>query len=161
MLFTLVFSGCQSAHNDDFGIYLLTQDIPAAELSKMDINELSLEGEPLISSDDIISYHKTDHIIELTPSAYSRVQKVFPMPVRVDGIPFVVCVGEERIYTGAFWTTVSSLSYEGVVIMHPWDANGTTIQIALGYPGPDFFKGDDPRSDPLIIKVLERDKKLK
>ena len=155
------FSGCQPAKDDGFAIYLLAQDIPATELSKIDINQLTLESRPLISSDDVTSYHKTNHIIELTPAANTHIQQIFPKPVRVDGIPFVVCIGDERIYAGAFWTPVSSLSYDGVVIMQPWDTKETTIQIALGYPGPDAFTGTDPRADPRIMRVLERDNKLK
>jgi len=158
LIFALAFLGCQPAKNNDFAIYLLAQDLPATELSNFDINELMLESEPLIGIDDMIAYHKTNHIIELTPTAYTRVQQIFPMPVRVTGIPFVVCVGEERIYTGAFWTPVSSLSYDGVVIMQPWDTKETTIQIALGYPAPDVFTGNDPRADRRILKALEQDK---
>lgn len=158
LIFALAFLGCQPAKNNDFAIYLLAQDLPATELSNFDINELMLESEPLIGIDDMIAYHKTNHIIELTPTAYTRVQQIFPMPVRVNGIPFVVCVGEERIYTGAFWTPVSSLRYDGVVIMQPWDTKETTIQIALGYPVPDVFTGNDPRADRRILKALEQDK---
>lgn len=155
LIFALAFSGCQSAKNHDFAIYLLAQDLPATELPKFDINELLLASEPLIGLDDITAYHQSNHLIELTPTAYSRVQQLFPMPVRVNGIPFVVCVGAERIYTGAFWTPVSSLSYDGVVIMQPLDPQATTIQLALGYPAPEVFTGPDPRADPRIVKALE------
>jgi hypothetical protein len=157
-----VFSSCQSAQNNGFAIYLLAnKDLPASELAKVDINQLDIETEPIISIEDIISYDKTNHTIELTQNAFTRVQQIFPMPVKVGGIPFVVCVGEERIYTGAFWTPLSSLSYDGVVIMQSFDTTGTVIQIALGYPGQDFFIGKDPRTDHRIMKTLEQEKKLK
>lgn len=157
----LVISGCQSTKNDNFAIYLLTEDISATELSQIDMSQLALKSEPIISSNDIVSYDKAGHIIELTQTALTRIQKIFPMPVKVNGMPFVVCVGKERIYAGAFWTPVSSLSFDGVVIMQPIDAKDTTIQISLGYPVPQIFTGDDPRADPRIIKALEGDKKLK
>lgn len=157
----LLFSACQPAKNNNFAIYLLAQDIPTAELSQGDINQLILKGEPIISSDDIISYDATNHAMELTQAAYTRVRQTFPMPVKVDGIPFVVCVGKERIYIGAFWTPVSSLSYDGVVIMQPFETKSTTVQIALGYPVSDVFTGHDPRADSRIIKALEQDAKLK
>ena len=83
------------------------------------------------------------------------------MPIKAEGIPFVVCVGEQRIYSGAFWTPVSSISYNGVVIMEPYDETQTTIQIALGYPVADIFTGPDPRADARIIQALEKDEKLK
>lgn len=154
------FSGCQSVDENTFAIYLFSQDVPTAKLSQTDINELMLEDKPIISSDDIVSYDKTNHTIELTREASRRLQQIFPMPVKVDGIPFVVCVGNERIYTGAFWTLLSSLSYDGVVILQSFDSTATTIQLTLGYPGPDVFTGIDPRADPRIMKALEQSKKL-
>ena len=157
----LVFSGCQSAKEDHFAIYLLAQDLPAAKLSQMDINQLTLEDKPIISSDDIVSYDQASHTMELTQEAIDRVRQIFPMQVKVTGIPFVVCVGNERIYSGAFWTPVSSISYDGVIIMQPFEPTQRTVQITLGYPVADVFTGIDPRADPRIIKALEQDQKLK
>ena len=156
----LALASCQRVKDNDFAIYFLAQDIPAAKLSHMDINQLVLQNRPIISNDDIVSYDKANHTIELTHEAYTRIQQIFPMPVKVDGIPFVVCVGKERIYIGAFWTPVSSLSYDGVVIMQPFEAKPTTIQIALGYPVSDVFTGNDPRADSRIMNALEQNKKL-
>jgi len=161
IVFALSFSGCKTTKKDNFAIYLIAQDIPATELSQIDIGQLVLETESVLSSDDIVSYDKTSHDIELTQAAFSRIQQIFPLPVKVDGIPFVVCVGKERIYTGAFWTSLSSISYDGVVIMQSFDSDKTIIQIALGYPAPDAFTGNDPRADPRIMKTLEQDGKLK
>jgi hypothetical protein len=161
VVLTLVLTGCQPAQSDDFAIYLLTQDISAVKVGQIDLDQLALESEPIISSDDMISYEKSTHKIELTPATYTRVQQIFPMPDRLDGIPFVVCVGKERIYSGGFWTPLSSLSYDGVVIMQPWDTEETTIQISLGYSTPNFFTGNDPRADPRIMNALEQANKLK
>ncbi len=157
----LALSSCQPVKGNDFAIYLLAEDLPATKLSQMDINQLILQNRPIISNDDIVSYDKADHTIELTHEAYTRIQQIFPMPVKVDGIPFVVCVGKERIYTGAFWTPLSSLSYDGVIIMQPFDTTTTTIQITLGYPVSDVYTGNDPRADPRIMRALEQGKKLK
>jgi len=161
VIFAFVISGCQAAQNKAFAIYLLAQDIPATELAQSDIDLLSLKNEPIISNNDIISYDKTNHTIELTQVAYSRIQQIFQTPVKVFGIPFVVCVGKERIYMGAFMTPVSSISYDGIVIGQPFETEPTIIQITRGYPGADFSTGKDPRGDPRIIKALEQDKKLK
>jgi len=122
-------------------------------------SHLKLEEKPLLTMEDIISYSITTHEIELTAAGY---EKIRGLSVPVDGIPFAVCVNGQPIYTGAFWPGYSSLSFDGIVIdpifatiEHP------VIQIQLGYPGPDFFKGEDPRSDPRILMVLERVGKLK
>lgn len=157
----LTLSGCQPAQVGGFAIYRLAEDISATQLSQGDINQFKLQDVPVLSSDDIVAYDKADHSIELTPGAYLRIQQIFPMPVKVDGIPFVVCVGKQRIYLGAFWTPASSLSYDGIVIMQPLDNTTTTIQISLGYPGPDVFTVNDPRADARIIKALQQSGKLK
>jgi hypothetical protein len=161
IVFLPSFSSCLPAEDDDFAIYLLAQDIPVRELSQTDIGQFVLETEPVISGDDIVSYDKTSHSIELTQAAFNRIQQLFPVPVEVDGIPFVVCVGREQIYAGAFWTPRSAINYDGVVIMQPFDAGKTIIQIALGYPVSEVFTGTDPRADPRILKALEHNKKLK
>jgi hypothetical protein len=157
----LSLSGCQTAKKDNFAIYLLAQDIPVRKLSQTDTGQLVLKTEPILSGDDIISYGRTSHSIELTRAAYSRIRGIFPIPAELDGIAFVVCVGKERIYPGAFWTPRSAITYDGVVIMQPFDADLPMIQIALGYPVPGVFTGTDPRADPRIMKILEQDKKLK
>ncbi len=142
-LLAVMASACQPAGEDGFAIYLLTGNPSPAEGSRIDIDRLPIESEPFLSGDDIVSYDKTNHVIELTQAAYTRFRRMFPMPV--NGIPFVVCVGTERIYAGAFWTPISSLSYDGVVIMPPFDPNVPIIRLNLGYPGPGFFTGMDPR----------------
>ena len=157
----LTIASCTLSEIDGLAIYLLSQDISAVDAAKWDLDQLPLENEPLISDKDIISYERANHSIELTPGAYRRFQGVFPKPVKVSGIPFVVCVGPQRIYSGALWTPASSISYDGVVILQPFDDDGTTIQLTLGYPGPEAFTGSDPRADPRIVRALEQAKKLK
>lgn len=157
----LIIAGCAPRKVGGFAIYLVSQDVSALEASKMDLDQLSLENEPFISDEDIISYESANHIMELTPVVYRRFQGAFPQPVKADGIPFVVCVGSQRIYLGALWTPASSISYDGVVILQPFGNNGTTIQLTLGYPGREAFTGSDPRADPRIIGALEQADKLK
>jgi hypothetical protein len=161
VFFILTIAGCTSSHIDGFTIYLLSQDMSALDASKMDVDQLPLEIEPLLSGEDIVSYELANHIIEITPAAYRRFRGTFPQLVRVAGIPFVVCAGSQRIYAGALWTPASSISYDGVIILQPFDNDGTTIQLSLGYPGPDSFTGSDPRADPRIVRALEQAEKLK
>jgi hypothetical protein len=155
------FSGCQAAKNDGFAIFLLAQDIPVRKLSQTDITQLVLKTEPILSSDDIVAYDRTSHSIELTRAAFARVLQIFPIPAELDGIPFVVCVAKERIYYGAFWTPRSAITYDGVVIMQPFNTDKPIVQISLGYPVSGVFTGKDPRADPRIMTDLERTKKFK
>jgi hypothetical protein len=80
------------------------------------------------------------HEIKLTTEAYEKIQQLFTLPTEVRGIPFVVCVGTDRFYAGAFWAPVSSNSFDGIV-----------IRIGLGYPSPEAFMGIDPRSDQRMV----------
>jgi hypothetical protein len=145
----------------DFAIYLLKEEIPSSELAKTDLAALTLQETPLLSTEGIVSYDQETHAIELTPEAYMYIQDLFSTPVGVSGFPFVVAVGDERIYAGAFWTPASSLSFDGVVIMEPFGEEGNVIYISLGYPGLDFYTGKDPRADPRILDALQAAGKLK
>ena len=123
------------------------------------LSHLELAEHPLLSIDDILSYHQETHEIKLTATDYD---KIAGLSVPVSGKAFAVCVDGQPIYAGAFWVGYSSLSFDGVVIdtlfaskEHP------VLKIQLDYPGSDFFQGDDPRSDPRILQALEEAGKLR
>lgn len=140
-----------------FSIYLLAQSISPQQLAVL--SHLELEKYPLLSINDIVAYRKATHEIELTATGYERIHS---LSVPVNGKAFAVCVDGQPIYAGAFWVGYSSLSFDGIIIdtilatkEHP------VIQIQLGYPGPAFFRGDDPRSDLRILQALEQAGKLR
>jgi hypothetical protein len=161
LLIVLALMACQPRESAGVSIHLLADDVPASELSSLDLAEIELQDEPIVSATDIISYSESTHEIELTAAAYARIQQLFELPVRVTGLPFVVSVGSDRIYAGAFWTSASSLSFAGVVILQPFDPDERVIRIALGYPSPQAFAGKDPRSDERILRSLQAAGKLK
>jgi hypothetical protein len=142
-------------------IYLVARDVPSAELVRTDVRALPLREPPVLTSDDIVTYDWATHEIELTGEAYRRVRQVYRLPVDVDGVPFVVCVGRQPIYAGAFWTPLSSLSFDGVTIQQPMADQPPVIRLYRGYPGPDFSRGRDPRSNPRIMAALRAAGKLK
>jgi len=142
----------------EFAIYLLAQRISAGEISETDLSDLELEDEPILAVDDIVSYVEETHRIELTASAYER---IWQLEVPTSGIPFVVCVGRDPIYGGAFWVGYSSMGFDGVVIDTLPASRQKPIQIQLGYPSGSFFSGEDPRSNPRILRSLEQAGKLK
>ena len=148
--------------DDEFAIYLVTQAITAHEMLQADLDALEIEDNPIISLKDIVAYAPTTHEMQLTESAYERIGQ---LDVPIQGLPFAVCVGHERIYGGAFWASYSSLIYEGVVInTSPAAVNdpGKVLRIELGYPpSSELFVGKDLRSDPRIIEVLEAENKLR
>ena len=155
LLIQLAFYSCSST--EGFAIYLTRDDIP---VSKMPIlSHVDLSDEPVITTRDIISYTKDIHEIELTPDAYQRVME---LKVPTSGKAFMVCVDKAPIYWGAFWTPVSSQSFDGVTIWVPsFSQQKNTIKLELGYPSEGFYQGEDPRSNPVIMQSLEKAGKLK
>lgn len=162
-LFVLILAAisCRRQASDDFGIYLLAEDRPATQLAAVDLRTLALQDQPVVGLADIISYDRHAHEMQLTETAYRRVQDLFTLPVRVDGIPFVVSAQGEPIYAGGFWTPASSLSFDGVIIPQPFSQDETKIGLFLGYPARLVFTGEDPRADPRIFEALEMAGKLK
>jgi hypothetical protein len=155
LLTPLCFSSCNA--QEGFAIYLTKDDIPVSQMEAL--SHVEIADEPVISSDDIISYNKETHEIELTANAYERVQA---LKVPTSGKSFVVCVDKGLIYWGAFWTPVSSQSFNGVTIWVPaFSQQEDTIKIELGYPSASFFQGEDPRANPQIFESLEKAGKLK
>lgn len=155
LLLALTLTGCIPSEAGDFSVRLLAHDVTATELSISGLDEFQLQEQPILSVSDIIAYSWTTHEIELTAEAYARIGELFTLPARVRGIPFVVSVGRERIYAGAFWTPLSSISFDGVVILQSFDPDTHVIRIGLGYPSPEAFAGPDPRSGPRILQSLE------
>ena len=147
-----------AAPSGEFAIYLLADGRSPQQLVGADLRSLPLQPQPALSEDDLIAYHWDPHDLELTPAAYARLQH---LQVPVSGLPFVVAVGQGRIYSGAFWTPLSSLSYDGIVIETPLAAPEHSLRIQLGYPeSPELFRGTDRRADPRIHDALERAGKL-
>jgi hypothetical protein len=154
-------AGCRPETQGEFAIYLIKGDFPSNQLAITGLYALQLQDQPLLTSQDILAYYQDTHQMDLTPEADQRVQNLFSNQVKVDGIPFVVVVGSERIYAGAFWTPASSLSFDGVVIMQPLDPSQHTIGLSLGYPSRAAFTGADPRGDSRVLQALRDEGKLK
>lgn len=152
---------CTPDQQGEFILFLVEGNPPANAIQGIDLYSLPLTSNPLISTDDIQSYDQVTHEIVLTSSGYQRILDLYSLPIDVDGIPFVVTVGSERIYAGAFYTPASSLSFDGVTILQPFSETDPTIQISLGYPTTDAFSGQDPRADSRIIESLDFYGKLK
>ncbi len=155
LLAIMLISSCMPANQNEFAIYLL-KNKTLIENPISTPNSVELEDKPIISTLDIISYSKETHEITLTAEAFERVQN---LEVTVRGRPFAVCVGRETIYTGAFWTPISSIGFRGIIIMKPL-TNSDKIQLEPGYPSESFFQGVDPRDDPRIFEALRRSGKL-
>jgi hypothetical protein len=155
LVIPLTISGCSSP--GEFSIYLTKGDIPVSQMPIL--SHVDIADEPIISINDIVSYARDTHEIELTVKAYER---VIGLQVPTSGKSFVVCINKSPIYWGAFWAPYSSQSFDGVTIrVAAFSEQENTIKIELGYPSASFHTGDDPRSSPEIMKSLEKAGKLK
>jgi len=153
--------GCQPSKTEGFAIYLLEDDIQASDLSEKSLDQLDLQDEPLLSQDDLLSYTQSTHEMELTDAAYQKLQNLFDNSVGVRGLPFVVTAEHQPIYTGAFWTPISSISFDSVVILRSFDPQNHILRIDLGYPTQEAFSDIDPRDDERIMEALIEAGKLR
>jgi hypothetical protein len=141
---------------EGFAIYLTKQDIPPAQME--DLSHVDIAETPIITVSDIITYDAQEHELRLTASAFERVSQL-DVPTR--GKSFIVCVDNEPIYWGAFWVFWSSQSFDGVTIWKPLRLEEQhVIRLELGYPSSEFYTGEDPRSNPVVIESLDQAGKL-
>ena len=153
----LMLGGCTTSKGEGFAIYLTKGDVSPAQMPAL--SHVDIAEQPIIAMSDIITYNSKTHEITLTTSAYERISKL-EVPVR--GKSFVVCVDRKLIYWGAFWTPVSSISFDGVTIMLPLSSqDAKVVKLELGYPSPSFYGGEDPRLNAEVMKSLEQAGKLK
>jgi hypothetical protein len=152
----LILSGCATPEGDGFAIFLTDGDIPPGQmeaLSHVDITE-----QPIVSTEDVITYNAQTHELELTASSFERISR---LEVPVGGKSFVVCVDRSPVYWGAFWTPISSISFDGVTIWKPMNVEEPhMITLQLGYPSSSFHTGEDPRNDAEVMGALEQARKL-
>ncbi len=141
---------------EGFAIYLTRDDIPPSQMEML--SHVDIADQPVVSLDDVITYTAQTHELKLSDAAFERIVQL-EVPVR--GRSFLVCVDHAPIYWGAFWTPVSSMSFDGVTIWQPLPNQDLKIvTIELGYPSSSFYGGEDPRDNPVVIDSLDKAGKL-
>ena len=158
LLAPFLLTGCVTAKNTQEGlaIYLTKNSISPDKMEML--SHIETTENPAIGQDDIVSYIWETHTIHLKQAVFNKLED---MQIPTTGVSFVVCVDEAPIYWGAFWAGYSSQSFDGVTIqLKPSMAGENRVQITTGYPGGSFFKGEDPRANPLIKEALEKAGKL-
>jgi hypothetical protein len=152
----LLSSGCTATKDEGFAIYLTKEDIPPAKMEAL--SHVDIADQPIISMRDIITYNAQTHELKLTDAAFERISQ---LEVPVQGKSFIVCVDKEPIYWGAFWTPISSMSFNGVTIWKPLGSQEPkVITLELSYPSSSFYEGEDPRNNAEVMKSLEQSGKL-
>jgi hypothetical protein len=150
------FYGCKSPEGEGFAIYLPAHDIPVSQMPIL--SHVDIADQPIISLQDIITYNAQTHELKLTDTAFKRISQ---LQVPTSGKSFLVCVDKNPVYWGAFWTPMSSQSFDGVTIWKPYSLSKPyIITLELGYPSSSFYGGEDPRNKPEIISTFEKAGKL-
>ncbi|MFC1994843.1 hypothetical protein ACFLVK_00335 [Chloroflexota bacterium] len=141
---------------DGFAIYLTQENIPPAQMEAL--SYVNIAEQPIVSIEDVITYNAQTHEIELTNTAFERISQ---LEVPVSGKSFLVYVNKEPVYWGAFWTPISSMSFDGVTIWKPLSSQELkVVTFELGYPSSTFYSSEDPRNDVVIMKSLDQTGKL-
>jgi hypothetical protein len=147
---------------DTIGIYLFARsvDTRALETHPGRWKDLPLASQPIVTDVDIIAYDFSKHAMKLKPEALNRL----PRPP-VEGTPFVVVVNGERIYPGAFYSNMSSIScYLPIIMVDRRGLDPTSpadiLLIENGIPPQSSALGEDLRSDVRVRDALANLKKL-
>ena len=84
--------------------------------------------------------------------------------IEVYGKPFQITLDSLKMYGGWFWTPISSITCQWIVIEPDCLLNSLAsneIKIQRGYPPEDHFIGKDPRKNEKIFSRLVKDGKAK
>jgi hypothetical protein len=152
----LILSCSLTKNYSDFGIYLADT------------------GELVLSEQHIKAYHRNVHLTESEEEDTHAIElnkagiEKWNSYMTYEGIPklkdtlykrnFILKVEGEEIYRGKFYSMVSSLSFDGVVIL---DAlmklgdNDNRIYISYGYPISLNAAEKDPRNNPILLDYLD------
>jgi hypothetical protein len=144
--------GCSKA-SGEFAIYLIKTDKKIPETITIN-SQTELEEKQIISVDDIVSYIKDTHEIELTQEASERINE---MKDSLNGKAFAVCVGKKQIYWGGFLIPLTQAHYVGIsLVLSSLEEN----IVGLSFEPSGSYK-EDPRSNSEIFQSLKKAGKLK
>jgi len=151
MLFLII--GCSNGNKEsavkEFAIYIV-KDLSTTEALSKKLDDLPLETTPVLTDKEIKTYNWTEH--DFTMMEGISLEEKLEGKVPASGKPFVVVVGNERIYLGSFWSLLSSQFYDLDIprISSNWlkRIDNNKYKIRSG-------KIQDPRDDTRIFKALK------
>jgi hypothetical protein len=129
------------------GVACLLMALMPAACSKSDGGfgiYLADSGEIVLSLDNIKAYHSLDYSFELNTSGIERwnsFQTYTAEPKLAQGLyqlDFIIKIAGNELCRGKFFSMVSSMSYDGIVILDSivkLDESRDSIRLEFGYPG--------------------------
>ena len=140
----------------DFAIYLLKDDtLQTWQAKQLPLSALDLATRPLIGINDIESYQWSDHTIKLTAEGLAKIKMLEDNTKSTFPFPFVVVVGNIKIYMGNIYQMYSS--FMPIDLPYIFPALETTLKLRRA---PDRTIKDQ-REDPRIYNALLRRNKIK
>lgn len=136
-----------------FALHLLADPaLTAAAAAERPLAELELSAAPTVDLDWVEYYELATHHVVLSPWRNGESLRSTLPPVGTRGLPFVAVSGGERLYLGAFWTSLSSeAAAVPVIVVESIERSG--FHIEGGYP-VDAGAPADPRADPRLLAAL-------
>ena len=158
LLLTVVsFSGCEKYDKDIAGevdIYLLDEYIKKPGSAAILNMGIVPESTPVLVYDEIKSYDPSSYTFEIDPAAAERMKDLYQSA-------FAVTIDGEIIYTGYFWSPLSSQIVDWVVTDLLTLETSARLEMDLGYPSlMEWMDIPDKRNDRRVLSVFHRDGKL-
>jgi hypothetical protein len=138
---------------DGFSIYLTAEPLNGGAILKADLDGVLLEAVPILTAQDILAFEQQKGELSLVPAAMQRLSQ---LKVPVDGRAFVICSSTRRLAVGAFWTALSSASFNGLTILQPLGEELHSVHFSNAYPS-----GSVGIDDLKVLKALEQAGKLR
>jgi hypothetical protein len=151
LLSILISSSCNVGQREGFGIYLADS------------------GELVLSERDIRAFNRADNTFELNENgikkwnSYLTYQTIPKLADSLFSKDFILKIEGQEICRGKFWSSVSSESYSGVVILDALfeiDSIHNILRIESGYPG-SYMGSLDATISSELIRFFERHNLLK
>ena len=158
LLLTVVsISGCEKYDKNIDGevdIYLLDEYNRKSDSYAILSTGIVLEATPVLTYDEIRSYNSKSCTFDIDPAAAERMKDLYQSA-------FAVTIDGEIIYTGYFWSPLSSQIVDWVVTDMLTLETSARLEMDLGYPSlMEGMEIPDKRNDRRVLSVFHRDGKL-
>ena len=157
LLVVVSFSGCEKYDKNIAGevdIYLLDEYNRKSDSYAILSTGIVLEATPVVTYDEIRSYDSKSCTFDIDPAAAERMKDLYQSA-------FAVTIDGEVIYTGYFWSLISSQIVDWVVTDLLTVQTSARLEMDLGYPSlMEWMEIPDKRNDRRVLSVFHRDGKL-
>lgn len=144
--------------SSDVELYLLSEFETVENSCEIIESTVKINKNPLIKYDDIISYNKNTYTFIFSDSLDFHNKQVHDSLYKK---AFAVTIGKEVIYTGYFWSSISSQSCNWIIIDLLIYQIKNELHIELGYPGYNINNPiPDNRNNDKLLSKFRIDHKL-